>query len=78
MKELKQYVCEKCGTVYADKNACQECEKQHATPVKIVGSKHYSKKVCSVYPYKLIIEFDNGRNRTYELKRDEVEGWGKK
>lgn len=32
MKEVKQYKCEYCGTLYADKSECAACEKQHTTP----------------------------------------------
>lgn len=48
MKEVKQYKCEYCGTLYADKSECAACEKQHAVPCKIVAVHHRAKGVCVI------------------------------
>ena len=40
MKTVRHYVCETCGTVYADKAKATECEKAHHAPDRIVGARY--------------------------------------
>ena len=40
MKTVQHYVCETCGTVYADKAKAKECEKGHKAPERIVGTRY--------------------------------------
>lgn len=39
MKNLNQYQCDICNTVYNNENDCKRCEDGHKIPVKIVGYK---------------------------------------
>lgn len=66
MKEIAQYVCEYCGTRYADKTVCLECEKQHRIPTEIVGAEHLPRKVCASYPVRINVLFDDGFVVRYE------------
>lgn len=67
MKEIKQYKCEVCGAVYADKSTCEECEKQHRVPAEIERAYHLPMYASVKYPTKIIVKFDDGSTRTYNL-----------
>lgn len=54
MKSVTQYKCDVCGTLYADKGACADCEKQHKIPAEIVRADHRAKGVCAGYPPHII------------------------
>lgn len=69
MKEVKQYKCKHCGTLYANKAECEACEKQHAIPREIAAVHHRPKGVCAVYPPRIDVVFDNGAVRHYEMRR---------
>lgn len=71
MKEVKQYKCEVCGTLYADKGECAACEKQHCIPSGIERAFHRPKGVCAKYPPKIHVRFSDGTIHEYE-KRGEV------
>ena len=65
MKEIKQYKCEHCGTIYADKDRALECEKGHKSATKIV-SVHYATYIHNTsYPDKILVEFDDGTTKEY-------------
>lgn len=66
MKSVTQYKCEVCGTLYADKNDCMECEKQHKIPCHIVKSDHRAMKLCPKYPPYIIVRFEDGSERKYK------------
>lgn len=68
MKVVNQYKCDHCGTLYKDKNLCEQCENQHRTPNKIVKAEHKPMNVCTEYPWSIQIEFDNGAIVSYERK----------
>ena len=74
MKEVKQYKCEYCGTLYADKSECAACEKQHAVPCKIVAVHHRAKGVCAVYPPRIDVGFSDGSVQHYTLYRPPMPG----
>ena len=70
MKEVKQYICEICGTVYAEKESCKACETNHRHPT-IISRAHYLAygNLKSGYPLKLEIGFSDGSMKTYKLER---------
>lgn len=74
MKEVKQYKCEYCGTLYADKSECAACEKQHTVPCKIVAVHHRAKCVCAVYPPRIDVGFSDGSVQHYTLYRPPMPG----
>lgn len=67
MKEIKQYKCEHCGIIYADKDRALECEKGHKFATKIV-SVHYPPYASDNmgYPNKILVEFNNGITKEYK------------
>lgn len=66
MKELKLYVCEVCGTQYADRANAKVCEKSHKVPQRISGCKYLSRKQDqSGYPQKISVIFDDGKSVDY-------------
>jgi len=67
MKEVKQYKCETCGTLYAIKDQCEMCEKQHRIPAEIQSAHHLPMNVSAKYPTRIIVKFDDGSTRTYNL-----------
>lgn len=68
MKEVKHYICEICGTEYADKNHCTKCERSHKKPVSIKRSRYLPITQNSLgIPITVTIEFENGS--FYEYKR---------
>lgn len=66
MKEIKQYKCELCGTLYAEKSECEACEKQHVSPKRIKVAQFKPRKVCAKYPPRIVIEFEDGTVCNYE------------
>lgn len=58
MKELKLYVCDKCGTQYKEKQKALDCEKSHAVPQCIINPKY---RANSEYPDRITIHFSNGK-----------------
>ena len=66
MKSVTQYKCDVCGTLYADKGACADCEKQHRIPAEIVRADHRAKGVYACYPPHIIVRFDDGSERKYK------------
>ena len=69
MKEIKQYKCEQCGTLYADKDRALQCEKGHKSATKIVSVHYlphiYNSTGCTSYPNKILVEFNDGTTKEY-------------
>ncbi len=66
MKELKLYQCEICGTQYAEKKKCQDCEKSHVKPKSISGTKYNAMNVGGDgLPVKITVTFENGKTAQY-------------
>lgn len=76
MIESKVYKCEVCGTIYADKNACKDCESFHlrlpADADQIVAGCQYLAKrnANNPFPHRLTVRFSNGRKAQYEYRCD--------
>ena len=67
MKKLELYQCELCGTKYNDKIKCENCEKSHKAPVKVVGQRYISKEFNNEgFPVSVTILFNDGQTATYE------------
>lgn len=67
MKELKLFVCETCGTQYADKNACTSCEAAHKKPTGIVECAYKSNGILpDGFPLKIRIDFGSGKSLWYK------------
>lgn len=67
MKEIMQYKCERCGTLYEDKDRALKCEKGHKLATKIV-SVNYMRHIYdnTGYPNKILVEFDDGTTKEYK------------
>lgn len=68
MIEKKKYVCEICGTEYADVNKCEKCEQGHKIPKKIISSSY--KEIIDRpdgYPTRIVVEFKDGSQKYYYL-----------
>lgn len=67
MKELSKYQCEYCNTEYKDKSVAEECESNHKIKLKVKNKKYLPLNLDnSGYPWKLDIEFDDGKIITYK------------
>lgn len=67
MKQISLYVCEKCGTQYAEKTDAQKCEKNHKHPKEIDGCRYLSiGNDSSGYPCTINIKFDDGSVRIFK------------
>lgn len=76
MKKIEHYVCEYCGTDYAEEDAALKCEAYHIKPIRIekksiqnnFWTPYNEKRQSEIlrYPLKLNIEFDDGTVWTYE------------
>lgn len=67
MIEKKKYICEICGTEYADKCMCQKCEQGHKKPKKIRYTSYKSINVIpNGYPIKITVEFEDGSTKEYK------------
>lgn len=67
MKEVKQYKCDHCGALYANKSECEVCEGQHAIPRKIVEVLHIVK---GVYPTRIDVELTTAKSGAMRLGGD--------
>lgn len=65
MKEITQYKCEICGTLYAEKTECEKCEKQHKIPNSIVKADFRAAKSYPGYPPYIIVKFNDGSEKKY-------------
>ena len=67
MKEVKHYICEICGTEYNEKKKCENCEKGHNKPKKIVKAKYraISQNALGI-PTHIDVEMENGKVYTYK------------
>lgn len=67
MKKLEQFQCEFCHTIYREKSAAKECEKNHCSPIKILFCDYQAKGVNATgYPNRIDIEMSNGKIATYK------------
>ena len=67
MKTLSKYQCEYCHTEYREKNACEQCEKNHKVKPKIKKNVFLCYEMDrSGYPTKINVEFENGEVITYK------------
>lgn len=67
MRETKLYICEVCGTQYADKKKCLACEKSHKKPVNIVNCKYIPQKDNNKgYPIRIDIKMEDGNIVSYK------------
>ena len=62
MKKLELYQCEICGTQYANKKDCKDCEDSHIRTKCISGTKYNAKNIGSNdgLPVKITVTFENG------------------
>ena len=65
MKTVQHYVCETCGTVYADKAKAKECEKGRKAPERIVGTRRLALgNDRTGYPQTLEVLMADGKTAT--------------
>lgn len=67
MKEVKQYICDICGTAYKEKAKCEECERSHRSPKKVESCRWLPvTQNRSGYPNSINVKMDNGEVITYK------------
>ena len=67
MRTVQHYVCETCGTVYADKAKAAECEKGHKAPEKIIRTRYASVSGDRTgYPQTFEVLMADGKTATYK------------
>lgn len=67
MKEISQYKCEICGTIYSERAKCEACEAGHKRPTKIVARKYRPITINhSGFPDKIEVETKNGERAIYK------------
>lgn len=67
MKELKQYQCEYCHTLYTENLKCNKCESNHVQPIKIIQCHYHPFNVDkSGEPCSVFIEMSNGKTVRYK------------
>lgn len=71
MKEYHYYECETCHTEYNTEEKARDCEDIHLKPTGVVVQKSRYKSF-EVFPYEVVITFDDGNTQLYEIKKD---GW---
>lgn len=68
MKLLNQYKCEICGTVYADKAKCEECEAGHKKVKKITSKTYRSININKTgFPDKITVASEDGKEALYKF-----------
>ena len=66
MKKVEHYICEICGTVYADKAEARECEKGHHAPERIVRMRYTAVHSDRTgYPQTLEVLMADGKTAVY-------------
>ena len=66
MKKIELYACEVCGTQYAEKAKCQQCEKSHKKPVEIVKTRYLSFAQNETgYPQHIQVKMSDGQVIAY-------------
>lgn len=74
MIENKVYRCEVCGTTYAEKAMCRECETFHlrlpaGAEHVVTDTKYLAKNSAhNPYPQRLTIQFADGHKALYEYR----------
>lgn len=70
MKTVQQYICEVCGTQYADKEQAEKCESNHKKDLKIANARYLPiTSDASGLPTTITIEYKEGkytRTATYK------------
>ena len=67
MREIQQYLCEHCGTLYADKMKAQECERNHKSAINILYQRFLPKKNdASGYPISITVKMEDGKEVVYK------------
>lgn len=67
MKVMGKYLCEGCGTEYADRRLAEDCEKCHKYPVSIVRVRHLSKGQNGAgYPVSITVKMSDGKEVVYK------------
>lgn len=68
MKEITQYQCETCGTIYNNEDTCAECENFHIAVESVAQYKYNPKEMGpeSRYPYAVVIKMDNGQELIFK------------
>lgn len=62
MKKIELYACEVCGTQYAERQRCKECEGSHKKPLEIVGANYLSLgQNGKGYPHKIRVKMSDGQ-----------------
>ena len=67
MREIRHYVCDICGTEYANRGKAETCEKSHKTPKKITYC--YYRPISddkSGYPQRITVEMSDGEKVLYQ------------
>ena len=73
MKKVEHYICEVCGTEYADEEKCGRCEKGHRKPTKIVGSRYRPITMDQTgCPEMIDVQMNDGRTVRYRKLRQGV------
>ena len=68
MKEIKLYQCSICGTQYAERRTCMECEGSHKTKLKIFKMKFVAfKNNKQGWPIRISVQNANGDIAEYRL-----------
>ena len=66
MKKIQLFVCDCCGTQYADEKEAAKCEKSHHMPKSVSDCKFQPYKVnASGYPSRINVKFDDGSIISY-------------
>ena len=66
MKKIDLYQCEICGTQYKEKYKCQECEKSHVKPLRIIDEKYMPKNCNGEYPVHITVRMANDKTVMYK------------
>ena len=66
MKEVKQYICDYCGTTYKDKVKCEKCEKGHISAKSIAESffQPFGSDKTG-YPHAIMVNMSDGNTIKY-------------
>ena len=68
---VTHYICEKCRTAYADREAAEQCAALHKAVTSAIPRRYLPKGVfAKPFPYELLVRVEGQKKAVYEFKRE--------
>lgn len=69
MEIVTRYKCDLCNSEYLDEASAVECERQHITDLKLVGTEYEDMFVRGLrFPVRVLLQSPNGEKMIYRVE----------